>query len=273
MSRTLKIGATAPALRFYVADEAGPINLSAGAGVTAVELETLGPTDWQPDLTPDADQDTEPAEGALTGRGWASVDPPSTLELGRYACVVTLTTSDGTELYPAEGYEVLTVEAGRRTFAAVSDVARRMGVDADSLTDAQIAQRLALLEAATDLIADACGKDLAWSSSLNPVPDALRITCVEMTVRVLYNPTGATMVSEGLGAYTSMQQYAQGGVAIAGLELTAGERLRCRRAVFGRTSASVRLTNPSTEYAVLYLAAWRGQETAIAVCDVDDDDE
>lgn len=237
MARTITIGATAPALRIYIADDGGPVDLE--SGVTSLVLESLGPEEFTGALTPDAGQDQPAPDDGLTGVGWCSISPPSTLDAGRYALKVGVTTAEGVEFYPAEGYEVLDVEPGRRTFAALSDVARRMGRE---LTAAEEDQTLYLLAAATDLIADAVGRDGTWAAQLEPIPPALRIITVEAVVRLLFNPRGAQTTQETLGSYSHSETFSQNGAnATSGLMLTVAEERRARQAVFGAGAGSVRV--------------------------------
>ena len=70
MARTITIGATAPALRIYIADDGGPVDLE--SGVTSLVLESLGPEEFTGALTPDAGQDQPAPDDGLTGVGWCS---------------------------------------------------------------------------------------------------------------------------------------------------------------------------------------------------------
>lgn len=235
--RTLKIGATAPALRFYIADADGPVDLS--TGVTALELETTGPEPFTAPLTADPDQATTPPVSATAGRGWCSCDPPGGLDAGRYACIVTRTTSLGDFAYPEDGYEVLDVQPGRNTAAAVTDVQRRMGaLWADSYAD-QVGY---LLDEVTGLLAEACDQTPAELCELEPIPPAVRVIAVEAVVRVLFNPVGAQARQETLGSYSHSDTFVQNGPnAAAGLMLTPTEERRARQAVFGASSGTARV--------------------------------
>lgn len=122
-------------------------------------------------------------------------------------------------------------------FATAEDVATRLARD---LTAEQGAQAEFLLDIATAVIAGACGKDDAWAAALTPVPDLVMGMCVELVVRVMSNPTQARSMSEQLGQYQHSESFrdaAQGG----GMLLAPWEELAVRNAVFGRTTASVRV--------------------------------
>lgn len=235
--RTLKIGATAPALRFYVADADGPVDLE--TGVTSLELEATGPEPFTATLTPDAGQTLDPPADGLTGVGWCSAPPDGTLPAGRYACIVTRITSDGTFNYPEDGYEVLEVQPGRNTVAAVADVKRRMGSGWD---DAMSDQAGYLLTLVTGLIATAAGRTPTQVCDLEPIPADLTLVAVEAVVRVLFNPRGAQTTQETLGSYSHSETFGQSGpMASSGLMLTDREELRVRRAVHNASSGSVRV--------------------------------
>lgn len=124
-------------------------------------------------------------------------------------------------------------------FATVAQVAQRMG---RTLTSAEEAQAGQLLADATSLIADAVGQDDDWAASLDPIPARLRVTCIEVAVRVLQNPLGVHSQTERLGEYQRSHTYP--GTDAASLYLTADEERKCRRAVTGSLFAAVTLEGP-----------------------------
>ncbi|MGZ6587877.1 MAG: hypothetical protein ACXVHX_26705 [Solirubrobacteraceae bacterium] len=118
------------------------------------------------------------------------------------------------------------------SFATADDVVPRLG---RALTTTE----QGLLDLATSVIADAVDKDDAWAAALSPVPVALKLLCIELVFRGVTNPTGATSLHEGLGAYQHAERYSikeeQGAFA-----LTDAETLRARRAVYGSNARSAR---------------------------------
>lgn len=123
-------------------------------------------------------------------------------------------------------------------FASVDDVAARLGRD---LTAAEQETVTGLLEGVASEIAGVVGEDDAWVAALDPVPGELRSVSIEASVRVLVNPTGAQSVMEQLGSFQRSESWASG--RVAGLELSASERRRVRRAVNGSVTA-VTLESP-----------------------------
>ncbi len=121
-------------------------------------------------------------------------------------------------------------------FATLGELADRIG--AAELTDTQAAQGTLLLELATGLIVEAVDRDDTWAAALEEIPTSVRTTCVEMVARVMNNPTGARSQSETLGAHQYSTSFTDGA---HGLELTASDISRCRRAILGQTSASARV--------------------------------
>lgn len=119
-------------------------------------------------------------------------------------------------------------------FAITEQVAARLG---RSLTEAEEAMVEALIEAATALIADAAGRDDAWAEALDPVPNLIKIVCVELVNRTMANPQALSTFQESLGAYSQSQRF-RDGAAGGGLELTAVERRLIRRTVWGQLSGS-----------------------------------
>lgn len=162
--------------------------------------------------------------------------------VGRYHANVPLATSGmwrmawrwGTGSQIGEANDQLWVQ-DPVTFATVGQVEARLGRD---LTAAETTQVPYLLQTATDLIAEACGKPDTWPGTLTTIPPALRTVCVECVVRVLHNPTGARSQQEQLGAYLHSETY--GADVPAGMALTVTEEQRVRRAVHAGV-ASVRV--------------------------------
>ncbi len=116
-----------------------------------------------------------------------------------------------------------------------TDIGTRL---ARELTTAESGQADLLLEQAISLVADACGKDDDWSLALDPVPAALASIVIETVVRTMAVPPGLRSQQETLGTYSHSESYPD--QLAQGMELTASERLRARRIVYGRTSGSSR---------------------------------
>lgn len=93
-----------------------------------------------------------------------------------------------------------------------------------------------LLDASTAVIALTAGKDDAWAAALDPVPQILRIVCVEQVNRVMSNPAALASSSETLGAYQRSQSFRN--LAAGELLPTSSEELLIRRAVHGRVTGS-----------------------------------
>lgn len=120
-------------------------------------------------------------------------------------------------------------------FATAAEVAARLGRE---LTEAETAHVEMLLSLAASAIAAACDKDDAWAASLaEDVPNALRITSIEMVVRVLQNPGGVRSRSKTLGQFSTAESFADKSAELA---LTDAEERRVRRAVFGTGSGSAK---------------------------------
>jgi hypothetical protein len=128
-------------------------------------------------------------------------------------------------------------------FATTTDIATRL---TRTLTAAEDAAAGLLLEGATGLIADACGKDDDWADSLDPVPSVLRFVCIEAVSRALANPQNVASLQETLGAHSYAVRFRdlQNG---GGLYLTGHEERMVRRAVFGRTTGSARVESVADE--------------------------
>ncbi len=122
-------------------------------------------------------------------------------------------------------------------FATTDEVAARIGRD---LSATETTQTETLLELATGLIADACGRDEAWAAALDPVPPTVRVVCIEATVRVLLNPRGVRSQQEALGAFSHAESFTDSPGA-AGLTLTPTEQRMVRRAVYGSSTGSAPL--------------------------------
>lgn len=122
------------------------------------------------------------------------------------------------------------------SFATTADVSARLGRALTTFeTDTQVPL---LLELTAGLIADACDQDADWATALDPVPINFRMVTIEAVVRSIQNPSGARQLSQQLGAFSHSASYDAGAL---GLMLTADEIGRVRRAIFGRSSGSVRV--------------------------------
>lgn len=128
-------------------------------------------------------------------------------------------------------------------FADASDLETRTG---RTFTTAQTATAELLVDLASELVADACGKTVAaLSESYAPV---LRIVTIEVASRAMANPDGLASSNERLGAWAATKNFREAGLSLTDLE----ERL-VRRAVFGSNSGSSRPTSTATEvYDYLY---------------------
>lgn len=120
-------------------------------------------------------------------------------------------------------------------FATASDVETRLGRD---LTTEETAQATATIATVTGLIAEAVYQDDAWAAALTPIPTTLSTICVEKAISVIANPTNIASGSETLGAYQVSQTYPRS--SDIGVFLSAGERSRVRRAVYGSQITDVR---------------------------------
>jgi hypothetical protein len=121
-------------------------------------------------------------------------------------------------------------------FAEVEDVATRLG---RALTDEEGGQVVLLLEMAEGTIAAAADKTDEWATSLDPVPNILKLYAIELVVRTMRNPGGLRSRSKTLGQFQSSETFADPGNG-GGMALTELEIAVIRRAVYGRTSGSAR---------------------------------
>lgn len=153
-------------------------------------------------------------------------------------------------------------------FATLNDLAVVMGrTDEGTFTDAEAAQGTLLLDLATGRIADGVGKDADWAEALTSVPATLRSVTLEAVRRVMgpsiNNPTGVSSESETIGAYSHTVRYGENGSSVtaeaAGLEITDDEMRKCRRAVWGRLSAT---TMPATTLDLVVELAETGEIAA-----------
>ncbi len=154
------------------------------------------------------------------------------------------------------------------TFATIDQLAIVLGkLDASEFTAAQAAQGAMLLELATDNITQGVGKTAAWAQTLSPIPAIIRSVCLAVVARVmrptLNNPDGVSSQSETLGAWSHTTRYgengADGAVAPSDLYPTEDEMLKCRRAVWGRLSAT---TMPGTTLDLVIELAETGEIAA-----------
>lgn len=120
-------------------------------------------------------------------------------------------------------------------FATASDVATRLG---RALTDDETDQATAAIVTVTGLIVEAVYQDDAWAAALDPVPTTLSTICIEKAISVIANPTNIASGSETLGAHQVSQTYPRS--SDVGVFLSAGERTRARRAVYGSQITDVR---------------------------------
>ncbi len=142
-------------------------------------------------------------------------------------------------------------------FASLNDLAVLLGnASSANLTDAQAAQGTMLLELATGVLTGALGKDDDWAAALDPVPAALRLVCLAMVAPVMQNPGGARSESETLGAYSHSTSYTDDAHGLG--ELTTAWLAMCRRAVYGRGSAT---TIPGTTLDLLIELQETGEVT------------
>jgi hypothetical protein len=128
-------------------------------------------------------------------------------------------------------------------FATADDLETRTG---RTFTVAQTATATLLVELASELIADTCGKTVAaLDADDTPI---LRIVCIEVAARAMANPDGLASSNERLGAWASTKNFREAGLYLTDLE----ERLT-RRAVFGSSTGSARVASTATEvYDFLY---------------------
>lgn len=155
---------------------------------------------------------------------------PSTNGLHSYRTELTL--SDGSVAVNVDSFLVGAL------LADIDEVAARLGLESSAMTDAQTLQAGQLLEAASLLVADACGKDEDWIIDLDPIPVGLRSLVVEVVVRAMAAPIGVRSQQETIGSYSHSESYPD--QLSHGVQLTDAEQLRARRVVYGRTSGSSR---------------------------------
>jgi hypothetical protein len=131
------------------------------------------------------------------------------------------------------------------TFCTVADIATRLKRTLTAL-ETELAQMLC--ELATGEIAAAVDEDADWSSTLTTIHPTLRSVAQDAVLRAMRqainNPSGASSVSETLGAYSYTERYESSSGGDSGspglaLALTASEARSVRRAVFGTSTATV----------------------------------
>ena len=118
--------------------------------------------------------------------------------------------------------------------ATAQDVADRLGRD---LTATEVTTIEALIDFASAAIGLAVGKDDDWIATYDP-PQIVRFICADVALRSFNNPTFAARTQETLGSYSYSVDF---GSQPPGMALTELEQRMVRKAVFGRTSGSVRL--------------------------------
>ena len=104
------------------------------------------------------------------------------------------------------------------------------------LTPAETAAATAVITTVTGLIIDCAGRDEAWATGLDPVPEALRSLCVEKALGVISNPANVTNQSETIGTYTLSQGFSKSESSV--IYLTPFEERLVSRAVYGSTTGS-----------------------------------
>ncbi len=123
--------------------------------------------------------------------------------------------------------------------ATAADVAARLGreltVEETDAADAAIAT-------VTGLIAEAVNKPTSWADTLSPAPETLKALCVEKAIGIIANPENLASTAETLGAFSDSRTFPR--AADIGIFLSADERRRVRRAVFGTLVGSPQV--PST---------------------------
>ncbi len=181
---------------------------------------------------------------------------------GEYHADVPLTAAgmwviewDIAEFPEVEGVQISVAPAPTAgiTFATLDQVALVLGkTTASEFTAAQAAQAAMLLELVTGTMVGGLGKTDEWAQALSPIPPIVRSVCLAVVARVMrpamQNPDGVSSQSETLGAYSHTTRYGENGggmeaAATVSLEPTEDELRRCRRAIYGRSSAS---TMPGT---------------------------
>lgn len=150
---------------------------------------------------------------------------------GRY--VVIWDTGGGSPQFSSEELEVTSTSpaSAAGAFAAVEDVAVRLGRE---LTESQEAQAESAIALVTALIADAVDRDSDWAAELDPVPGALKELCVAKAASVVLNPAIGIVASESLGQHSVT--FARS--SDSGLMLSDAEGRLARLAVYGTNAAS-----------------------------------
>lgn len=129
------------------------------------------------------------------------------------------------------------------TFCTVTDVATRLG---RTLTENEASSAAMFCELVTGEIAAAADKGADWPATLEDIPSPLRSIALDVVSRLLLNPTGLSSTSEALGAYSYTQRFAADAMSQAvggGVALTAAEKRRVRRAVFGASVDSIEVAS------------------------------
>lgn len=124
-------------------------------------------------------------------------------------------------------------------FATAADVEARLGRE---LTLEETDAVEAAIVTVTGLIAEAVNKPTSWATDLDPIPEMLKALCVEKAIGAVVNPEGLASVSETLGSFSDSKTFPRAGDI--GIFLSADERRRVRRTVFGSLVASTQV--PST---------------------------
>ena len=128
------------------------------------------------------------------------------------------------------------------TFCTVADVATRLG---RTLTDNEAASAAMFCELVTGEISAAVDKGADWPATLEEIPSPLRSIALDVVSRLLLNPSGLSSTSETLGAYSYTQRFGtDAAVQVSGgVVLTAAEKRRVRRAVFGASVDSIEVAS------------------------------
>lgn len=115
-------------------------------------------------------------------------------------------------------------------FASTSDVGDRLGrvLSAGEEQSVQL-----LLDGATAVIAHAAGRDDAWATDLDPVPELIRFLAIEVACRALANPNQLDSLQETLGQASYSARFRD-----AGLMLTDTEQALVTAALYTGTGSS-----------------------------------
>lgn len=135
--------------------------------------------------------------------------------------------------------------------ATPADFEARLG---RPLTAAETSQVPALVQGATELVAEAAGTTGEAVEAMDPRPAGLKVIVVEVVVRILLNPEGLSSRSEQLGQHQVTKGYRNPNAAIGAagsgvLALSESERLRARRIVLGRLTGGGRAETIADELA------------------------